>query len=74
MSEEEAVLRLKQHWGLAPKQLLVAVPVEVLSRLAFTAGVAVGYGGSMCISDADRLEMDRLKRELSCLWADLYRN
>lgn len=72
MSEEDAVLLLKQSWGLAPKRLMVSVPVETLSRLAFTAGVAVGYGGSMCISDQDRLEMDRLKRELSCLWADLY--
>lgn len=72
MSEEDAVLLLKQSWGLAPKRLMVSVPAETLSRLAFTAGVAVGYGGSMCISDQDRLEMDRLKRELSCLWADLY--
>jgi len=33
-----------------------------------------GYGLSMCISDSDRIEMDRLKRELSCLSADLYAN
>ena len=72
MSDAEAELVVKKAWGLLPKRLMVTVPVETLSRLAFTAGVAVGYGGSMCISDQDRIEMDRLRRELSCLWADLY--
>jgi hypothetical protein len=74
VSEDEAVLLLKKSWGLAPKRLMVTVPMEVLSRLTFTAGVVAGYGLSMCISDSDRIEMDRLKRELSCLSADLYAN
>ncbi len=74
MTDEQQEAIVRKAFGLAPKQLMCLVPVEVLSRLAFFGGVAVGYGTSMCISDSDRLEMDRLKRELACLWSELYRS
>lgn len=73
MTEDQAVELLKRSWGLAPKQLLVSVPIEVLSRITFTTGFAVGTLSTYCQTPEDRTEVDRLRRELSCLWSELYR-
>lgn len=73
MSEDQAVELLKRSWGLAPKQLLVSVPIEVLSRITFTTGFAVGTLSTYGQTPEERTEVDRLRRELSCLWSELYR-
>lgn len=73
MSEDQAVELLKRSWGIAPKQLLVSVPLEVLSRITFTTGFTVGLMTAYCQTTEDRTEADRLRRELSCLWSELYK-